>query len=340
MPMPPKRTAPLTITVAGGKGGVGKSTIAANLALVLGRMGRRVVAVDADVGAANLHTMLGVLHPNHTLAELFDLRADCLDELITPLAVPTVSLIAGTSRPGSANLTQNERLRLLRSIAKVHADVVVVDVGAGTSYNVVDLFLASDVKLVVLTPQLPSLHNAYALLKASVHRLIRRLAGGETERMLVDSALGKERKSRSVEELLDVLANFDPVLSRKVRDRLSHLGVALIGNQVRSVNDSAVFERMSLMIQDHLAIEAPVAVTIPSSAALAGSLKAGNGTIAGDADPAFRPFRELARSLLQVDLEALRGVEREERGTIPLWIARDCDPDGEPAPAGATADAR
>jgi flagellar biosynthesis protein FlhG len=325
---PPKRPAPLAITVAGGKGGVGKSTVAANLALVLGRLGKRVVVVDADFGAANLHTMFGILHPNQGIAELLDEKAETLDELAITLSVPTVSLVAGTSRPGAANLTQNERLRLLRGIAKLRADVVIIDVGAGTSYNVVDMLIASDVKLFVLTPQLPSLHNAYALLKACVHRLVRRLAAGETERMLIDSALGKEGKSRSVAELVDVLGNFDPKLAVRIRDRLAHLGAAIIGNQVRSNADHGVFQRMSQMIEDHLQISAPVAMTVPASAALAGSLKAGTGTIAGDSDPAFHAFRELARSLLDVDLDALRGTEPEaSKGTIPIWIQRDCDPE-------------
>jgi flagellar biosynthesis protein FlhG len=329
-----RRPAPLTITVAGGKGGVGKSTIACNLALVLGRMGKRVVLLDADLGAANLHTMLGILHPNQSLAELLDDKVDDLGELAIPLPIPTVSLIAGTSRPGAANLTSAERVRLLRAIARLHADVVIIDVGAGTSFNVVDMLIASDVKLFVLTPQLPSLHNAYALLKACVHRLVRRLADGETERMLIDSALGKERKARSIDELVAVLANFDPKLAGKIRDRLEHLGVSIVGNQVKSAADKAVFTRMSRMIEDNLGVAAPCAMTVPTSAALAGSLRAGAGTVAADHDPAFHAFRDLARALLEVDLDDLRGLEKDpHRGTLPLWIARDCDP-GTDAAAG------
>src|SRR5262245_39125393 len=183
MGVPRKRGVPRMIAVAGGKGGVGKSTLAANLALAIGRLGHRVSLVDADLGAANLHTMLGVLHPPSGIADLIDDRVDSLDEIALSVA-PTVRLIPGTSRPGAASLGTAQKLRLIRAIAHLDADAVVVDVGAGTSYTIVDLVGACDVKLFVLAPQLPSLHNAYALLKACVHRMVRRLSIDETQQGL------------------------------------------------------------------------------------------------------------------------------------------------------------
>src|SRR5687768_936832 len=125
----PRRPTARMVAIAGGKGGVGKSTLAANLALAIGRLGNRVALVDADLGAANLHTMLGVLHPPSGVAELLDDRIDGLDEVALPVA-PTVKLVAGTSRPGSASLGTAQKLRLIRAIAQLDADVIVVDVGA------------------------------------------------------------------------------------------------------------------------------------------------------------------------------------------------------------------
>src|SRR5258707_1051271 len=71
---PRRKSVPRIVATAGGKGGVGKSTIAANLALAIGRLGHRVTLVDADLGAANLHTMLGVTRPQFGLADFFDQR--------------------------------------------------------------------------------------------------------------------------------------------------------------------------------------------------------------------------------------------------------------------------
>src|ERR1043165_6429481 len=141
---------PRIIAVAGGKGGVGKSTIAANLALALGRLGHRVTLVDADLGAANLHTMFGLLNPTNGLAAFLDHSVETLNALKTRVCLPTLTLIPGTSRPGAANLNKADKLRMIDAIARLDADCVIVDVGAGTSFNVVDFVAAADHKLFVL----------------------------------------------------------------------------------------------------------------------------------------------------------------------------------------------
>lgn len=323
MAAPPRRPLPRIIAVAGGKGGVGKSTIAANLALALGRLGHRVTLVDADLGGANLHTMLGVISPATGLGDFLDQRVDTLDALKLPVSVPTLTLVSGTSRPGAANLSKSAKLRLLRAIARLDADCVVVDVGAGSSFNVVDVVAAADHKLLVLTPQLPSLHNAYALLKACVHRVVRRLAIDDIQQSLIDAALGQDSRARTIVQLLDVLRPTDPVLTTRIADTLARFGVAIIGNQIETPSDAAAIGRMSPLIHDHLRTQAPLLATVQRSAALAGGLRAGTGTLAGPGDGAS-VFRKLAQALLRTDLAQLRGDERTAaQHTTPLWVQRD-----------------
>jgi flagellar biosynthesis protein FlhG len=317
-----KPAVPRIIAVAGGKGGVGKSTIAVNLALALGRLGLRVTLVDADLGAANLHTMLGVLNPTTGIGDFLDHRVETLDALKTPVAIPTLSLVSGTSRPGAANLGKRDKLRLLSGIARLDADCVVLDVGAGSSYNVVDFVAAADHKLLILTPHLPSLHNAYALIKACVHRVVRRLALDEVEQGLVDSALGHDTKARTIVQLLAVLRPLDPVLTDRIADTLARFGVGIVANQVEVPADAAALSRMSPLFHDHLQIHAPLIATIRRSPSLAGGLRAGAGTVAGD-DGAIA-FRKLAQALLTTDLDQLRGAERiAAQHTQPLWVQRD-----------------
>ena len=323
MDAPRKPAVPRIIAVAGGKGGVGKSTIAVNLAVALGRLGHRVTLVDADLGAANLHTMLGVLNPTIGMGDFLDRRVDTLDALKTPVLIPTLSLVSGTSRPGAANLAKPDKLRLLDAIAHLDADCVVVDVGAGSSFNVVDFVSAADHKLLVLTPQLPSLHNAYALLKACVHRVVRRLALDDIEQHLIDAALGRDTRARTIPQLLDVLRPLDGVLTVRIAETLGRFGVAIIANQVETASDAGALSRMSPLIHDHLLLQAPLIATIRRSTALAGSLRAGMGTIVG-ADDGASAFRKLAQALMRIDLEELRGAERTlAQHTQPLWIQRD-----------------
>jgi flagellar biosynthesis protein FlhG len=319
----PSHPIPRLVAVAGGKGGVGKSTIAANLAVALGRLGHRVTLVDADLGAANLHTMLGLVNPETCLADFLDHKVETLDQLKTKLIIPTLTLVSGTSRPGAANLSKPEKLRLLNAIARIDADCVVVDVGAGTSYNVVDFVAVADHKLFVLTPHLPSLHNAYALLKACVHRVVRRLALDDVQQAMVDSALGHETKARTIAQLLTVLRPLDAELTDRIAETLLHFGVGIVANQVETAADAGALSRMSPLIYDHLLTQAPLIATIPRSPGLAGGLRAGSGTLVGNDDNAV-VFRKLAQRLLQSDLDQLRGVERtRSQATQPLWVRRD-----------------
>ena len=319
----PEQRTPRFVTIAGGKGGVGKSTIAVNLALALGRLGHRVTLVDADLGAANLHTMLGLLNPTTGLADFLDHRVDTLDALKTRVIVPTLTLVPGTSRPGAANLDKTEKRRLIDAISAIDADVVVVDVGAGTSFNVVDFVAAADHKLFVLTPRLRSRHNAYALLKACVHRVVRRLAHDDVQQGLIDAALGHETKARTIAQLLDVIRPINATLATRISEALRHFGVAMVANQVETAADAAALGRMSPLIRDHLMIHAPMVATIRRSIALAGGLRAGAGTLAG-VDDNGTVFRKLAQSIVGVDLQQLRGVERTlSQYTQPLWVHRE-----------------
>jgi len=304
-----KPAVPRIIAVAGGKGGVGKSTIAANLALALGRLGHRVTLVDADLGAANLHTMFGVVNPSAGLADFLDHKVETLDAIKLRVVIPTLTLVPGTSRPGAADLDATEQLRLLEAITRLDAECVVVDVGAGASFHVVDAVAQADHKLLVLTPQLSSLHNAYALLKACVHRVVRRLAFDEIEQALIDAALGNEAKARTIAQLLDVLHPLDAVLADRIAETLVHFGVGIVANQVETAADAAALARMSPLIQDHLLTPAPMLGIVRRAAALAGGLRAGAGTLAGG-DDTGAVFRRLAQAIAQVDLAALRGVGR------------------------------
>jgi len=320
-----KANIPRIVTVAGGKGGVGKSTIAANLALAIGRQGARVALVDADFGAANLHTMFGVLNPKSSLADFLDHRIDSLGDAAIQIA-NTVELVPGTSRPGAANLDARSKVRLIRAITRLPADCIVVDVGAGSSFTIVDLVATADIKLFVLTPQLPSLHNAYALLKACVHRVVRKLSSDDLQQNLIDAALGNESKARTIPQLLGVLRPLDGVLADAIVDTLLRFGVALVGNQVGNDAEINALDRMSPLIYEHLLVHAPLWAGVRRSAALAGGLKAGANTIVDRKDPAFASFAALARAVVDCDLARLRGEQRATKvSTVPMWIQREAE---------------
>jgi flagellar biosynthesis protein FlhG len=169
---------PRLLPIASGKGGVGKSVIAANLGLALARnggLGRTVVLVDLDLGASNLHTFLGVRNRNPGLGALVWKQEKSLEGLLVETGFERLWLIPGDGLlPGTANLEWNAKKRILKGLESLPADFVILDLAAGSSYNVVDFFLASSEGLVVVRPEITSVLNAYALLKTLAFRVLSR----------------------------------------------------------------------------------------------------------------------------------------------------------------------
>lgn len=162
------------ISFGGGKGGVGKSMLAGNVAVALAQSGLEVILVDADLGAANQHTLFGVDRPRKGLQDFLDRQVESLAEAASETQVPKLRLVVGTGAvPNAANIHHAQKLKLMRHIRGAEADVVVVDVGAGSSHNTVDFFDLGDARVLVATAQLTSIQNAYAFLKAAVLRLFR-----------------------------------------------------------------------------------------------------------------------------------------------------------------------
>ncbi len=133
---------PRVWAIGGGKGGVGKSVFAANLATQLARNGSRVALVDGDLGGANLHTLLGVPSPDTNLSDFISKRVATLGEVMTPTSIENLWLVSGAKAlVETANLNFGQKSKLLRHINQLDADHVILDLGAGSTFNVLDFFL-------------------------------------------------------------------------------------------------------------------------------------------------------------------------------------------------------
>ncbi|WP_428386520.1 MinD/ParA family protein [Mucisphaera sp.] len=157
------------IAIASGKGGVGKTTLSVNLAVALSRLGRRVVLLDADLGTANADVLCQV-PPGPTLAHVVAGRCELADVLVE--APGGFQLIPGASGLASmANLGEAQRQRMIAQLQAIEseADLLLIDLGAGVSPNVLSFAIASDQVLVVTTPEPTAITDAYALVK-TLHR--------------------------------------------------------------------------------------------------------------------------------------------------------------------------
>lgn len=154
------------ITVTSGKGGVGKSNTAINLACQLKKLGQRVIILDADFGLANIEIMFGTV-PQHNLCDLIYQRKSITD-IITwgPMDIGFIS--GGSGITGLANLGKDYLSYIINNLAKLDAiaDVIIIDTGAGISDAVLDFLVASGEIFVVATPEPTSITDSYSLLKA------------------------------------------------------------------------------------------------------------------------------------------------------------------------------
>lgn len=165
----------ILISVASGKGGVGKSVVSANLALALAKTGRQVLLADLDVGGADAHIMFGELNPSVTLTDFLDKRVSWLEDVAVPVTFhPNLRLVAGTGETlATANMAYARKKRLMKHFQDLEADVVVLDIGAGTNYHGLDFFLMADIHLAVATPQPTVVLDLYRFIKlAAIRRVL------------------------------------------------------------------------------------------------------------------------------------------------------------------------
>ncbi|MBT4482588.1 MAG: P-loop NTPase, partial [Candidatus Latescibacteria bacterium] len=160
--------------VGGGKGGIGKSLIASNFAIVLASLGKNVVAVDLDLGNANMHTCLGVRYPQKTLGDFLSGKVHDLNEIILDTSLYNLKFIGGSGGiMGSANPWYAQKLKLLRYLENLHVDHIVLDLGAGTSYNIIDFFLGATDHLLITTPEMTSIQSVYNFVRICMFRKLR-----------------------------------------------------------------------------------------------------------------------------------------------------------------------
>jgi flagellar biosynthesis protein FlhG len=195
----PGATKASVLAVTSGKGGVGKTFFAANLAAALARRGERVLVLDADLGLANLDVVLN-LHPKITLHDVFTGNAT-LDDAILPAPGGFSVLLAGSGLVEYSRLTPQVREQLVEIIEQVapRFDRILLDTGAGISDVVLHAISLADDVLVIATPEPTSMTDAYATIK-----LLAMQQGRRVIRVVVNqvSTAGEGRKIRNQLQLV------------------------------------------------------------------------------------------------------------------------------------------
>jgi flagellar biosynthesis protein FlhG len=232
--------APRVIPVGGGKGGVGKSFVVANLAVALARSGRRVIAVDGDLEGANLHTCLGVSEPRTSLADFVAHREDDLEKLLIETPIPNLQLIAAThGNLATPQPSHSRRILLARRLRQLPAEFVLLDLGAGTHAAVMDYFMIGEDGLVVIAPEPTSVENAYSFIRAAFYRRLRLAMVSHDMRKIVELAMDQhnERGILTPLDLLHEIEASDPEEGRRFIETMKAFRLRILINEARTAED-------------------------------------------------------------------------------------------------------
>ncbi|MBF0274276.1 MAG: P-loop NTPase [Nitrospinae bacterium] len=229
------------LAIGGGKGGVGKSIISANIGFCLSQLGHKVVCLDADLGGANLHTLLGVKYPLVTLNDFFRKKVSHISDTLIETEFSNLYLISGANGILElANPKYAQKAKLINSLKTLEADYLILDLGAGSGYDVLDFFTMASGKIVVASPEPTSIQNVYGFLKiALVRALLRKFSYNKPLVELIKTSLHSSNASTSeklMEELIEKATVLDNDVVRVFTETLNEFKVQLILNNISSEN--------------------------------------------------------------------------------------------------------
>jgi flagellar biosynthesis protein FlhG len=260
----------ITISVGSGKGGTGKSMVIANIAMLLARQGRRVCIVDLDLGGPDIHILYGLFTPQHTLTDFLTRKVENIQETIHTFTHYGIQIIPGTgSTLHTANMSFQEKQRLLRALATIDTDVLLIDVGAGTSYHALDFFMFSDIQICVTSPEPTSIMDFYTFLQLAT---VRKALGSFLSLGEVGTAL-RENSFDSLEQLFELAESIQLGAKEKAQQALQNFNPLLIVNKVGSGSKINLF-KLRKLASKYLGIYLPDLGEIPFDEQIDESLRA------------------------------------------------------------------
>ncbi len=244
--------------IGGGKGGTGKSFLTGSIGILLARQRFKTLLIDADLGTANLHTILGIPHPDISLSDFFNKKLKSLQETVLGTPIPNLFLISGArNKLDIANLSHEHKMKMLRAISRLDYDYILLDLSAGTSFNTIDFFTLSDSGVFVCCPEPTSIENFYRLIRSVYIRKIRQILKTDRFRQLSEKAEARNQDAiiNKPEYLLDTLKEMDPEQGRMIERILQAFQFKLVLNQLRKQDNPKIGILICKIIEKHLRLK-------------------------------------------------------------------------------------
>lgn len=256
------------IAVGGAKGGVGKSALAANLAVGLALLGQQVVLADLDLGGADVHLYLGVKSLPKTWNDLLDKKENSIEDIITPTAFEGLKLIGGdSSKLGSENLPYAQKRKIMRHLREIEGDYLILDLGGNTSYNALDFFLFADHKIVISGTEPASILDSYSFVKVAFYRFLERFFSEhhslkDLSQKIKDGSW-EQSKDLSLDTIFKEVRERDAAAYDKIRKQHDQFRVSLVVNMAENRKDFQIAESMQRVLKEKCFLNVGVLGTIP-----------------------------------------------------------------------------
>jgi len=300
--------------IGGGKGGVGKSLITLMLGATLTRWGKKVIIVDADLGGSNINLLVGINNPSHTLEDFIDRRTEKIEDVVLDTPVENLKVICGAGDIlGMANPKGTQKARLFNNLAKLEADIILLDLGAGTSYATLDFFLFASRKLIVLSPQTTAIQNAYGFLKSCLYRKLTQEFKNDPQYLeLIEK--GNSPGDNSISNIEDLLSAFEEMGEGKqteLRALINEMNVGLIVNMVRENKDIHLGRSLIGVANKYLSLNAEYMGFIEYSAMLDRSVNKMSSFLSDSTDIMTKiGFYDLANKVIRKLYKESQGLSK------------------------------
>lgn len=244
---------PTIYSIGGGKGGVGKSFIAASLGALMAKSGNRVLLIDLDLGASNLHTILGIKSPPKGISSFLDRTTSSLRRVAVATKIPNLFFISSFHCSMEiANLYYTQKVKLIRAIRKLSFDYVLLDLGAGTNFNTLDFFLTGRRGICVFTPEPTSIENSFRFIKAAYLRRLKRIVKqNEFNTQVKETVLDPGNRNLNSSDIIEIVATHDPDNEDLLRENLVNFEFKFIVNQFRRNSDSTLGSKIETVCNRH-----------------------------------------------------------------------------------------